>query len=175
LATAPPTAPTLPPSETSCGRSFSRVVALWKHHHHPLPLSETSCMRSFSSVVALGNTTPSTFENEPTAIAAATPTEGHQRNAARRYPPPRCAVLYVLNAAVPVWRVGGHSYHFSGNHTVGYRGIIPLKPLSTLTLAYGYPYPSPGVRVLTGTGEGREKKPGGYPGHTLGTGQGQCQ
>ena len=50
---------------------------------------------------------------------------------------------------------------------MGNRGIKPLKPLNTPIHRDGYLYPSPGVRVLTGTGTGREKKPTGYPGHTL--------
>jgi hypothetical protein len=50
---------------------------------------------------------------------------------------------------------------------MGFRGIKPLKPFQTLIHFDRYPYPSPGVRVLTGMGMGREKKPGGYPGHTL--------
>ena len=51
-------------------------------------------------------------------------------------------------------------------------GIIPPKPLSTLIRLHRYPYPSHGSRVLAGKGKGTEKKPGGYPGHTLTTAKG---
>jgi hypothetical protein len=37
-----------------------------------------------------------------------------------------------------------------------------------------HPYPSPEVRVLAGMGMGREKKPGGYLGHTLATSPTGC-
>jgi len=49
----------------------------------------------------------------------------------------------------------------------GYGGIIPSKPFLTHGHLDGYPYPLLGVRVLVGTGRGIEKKPEGYPGHTL--------
>jgi hypothetical protein len=55
--------------------------------------------------------------------------------------------------------------HFSGH---GHGGIIPLKPFLTLICLDRYPYTSLGVRVLAGMGKGTEKKPRGYPGHTLG-------